>query len=134
MDFMSGLEKFGFNASDMGDIFADENGGSSVRKTEAEKKEVEELKETDFLFDKSYTCVVCDKTFESRTVKSAKVRRVGADRDLRPKYLYIDPLKYEVVSCPYCGYSAPNKYFGHLSTLQIKFVKESPNYKRQVIF
>ena len=45
MDFMSGLEKFGFNASDMGDIFADENGGSSVRKTEAEKKEVEELKE-----------------------------------------------------------------------------------------
>lgn len=125
MDFMSGLEKFGFNASDMGDIFADENGGSSVRKTEVEKKEVEELKETDFLFDKSYTCVVCDKTFESRTVKSAKVRRVGADRDLRPKYLYIDPLKYEVVSCPYCGYSAPNKYFGHLSTLQIKFVKES---------
>ena len=44
MDFMSGLEKFGFNASDMGDIFADENGGSSVRKTEVEKKEVEELK------------------------------------------------------------------------------------------
>ena len=39
MDFMSGLEKFGFNASDMGDIFADENGGSPVRKTEAEKKE-----------------------------------------------------------------------------------------------
>ena len=33
-------------------------------------------------------------------------------------------MKYEVVSCPYCGYSATNKYFGHLSTLQIKLVKE----------
>ena len=124
MDFMSGLEKFGFDSSEMGDIFADENGGSSVKRAEVQKKEKEELKETDFLFDKSYTCVVCDKEFKSRTVKSSKVRRIGADKDLRPKYMYIDPLKYEVVSCPYCGYSATNKYFGHLSTLQIKLVKD----------
>lgn len=124
MDFMSGLEKFGFDSSEMGDIFADENEGSSVKRVEVQKKEKEELKETDFLFDKSYTCVVCDKEFKSRTVKSSKVRRIGADKDLRPKYMYIDPLKYEVVSCPYCGYSATNKYFGHLSTLQIKLVKD----------
>ena len=31
MDFMSGLEKFGFDSSEMGDIFADENEGSSVK-------------------------------------------------------------------------------------------------------
>ena len=53
MDFMSGLEKFGFDSSEMGDIFADENEGSSVKRVEVQKKEKEELKETDFLFDKS---------------------------------------------------------------------------------
>ena len=52
MDFMSGLEKFGFDSSEMGDIFADENEGSSVKRVEVQKKEKEELKETDFLFDK----------------------------------------------------------------------------------
>lgn len=124
MDFMSGLEKFGFDSSEMGDIFGDEKEKETVKKEEVKKSVAEDLDEMDFLFDKSYTCTVCDKTFNSRTVKSSKARRVGADKDLRPRYKYIDPLKYEVVSCPYCGYSATNKYFDHLSSLQIKLIKE----------
>ena len=36
------------------------------------------------------------------------------------KELNIDTNKYEVASCPKCGFTAMHRYFGHLSSLQIK--------------
>jgi len=47
------------------------------------------------------------------------------DRDLRPRYEVLDTLKYNVTSCPYCGYTAMNRNFEDLSSAQAKFVKES---------
>ena len=38
--------------------------------------------------------------------------------------MYIDTLKYDVASCPNCGYTAMNRYFEHLSSVQIKLIKE----------
>ena len=38
--------------------------------------------------------------------------------------MYIDSLKYFVPSCPNCGYSAMFRYFEHLSSVQIKLIKE----------
>ena len=46
------------------------------------------------------------------------------DFDLRPRFQYIDTLKYDVASCPFCGYTAMNRYFEHLSSMQIKLIKE----------
>lgn len=124
MDFMSGLEKFGFDTEGMGDLFAeDESRANRAKKKPEEKKQVVLESETDFIFDKKTICPVCDKEFLSKTVKASKARMIGMDRDLRPRYKFIDTIKYGVTSCPFCGYSAMNSAFAHVSMVQIKMIK-----------
>ena len=48
--------------------------------------------EQDYLFDKTYTCPVCEKSFKSKTVKSGKARMIGTDQDLRPTFEGVDSL------------------------------------------
>ena len=64
------------------------------------KTEPRNLQETDYIFDKTYVCPVCDNEFKSKTVKAGKVHLIGADTDLRPKYKGIDSLKYDAILCP----------------------------------
>ncbi len=84
-----------------------------------------ERKEEDYIFDKKYTCPVCDLGFTSKCVKSGKVKLSSHDTDLRPIYDFMDPLKYDVVACSYCGYSSLVRYYGRLSMRQIKELKMS---------
>lgn len=90
------------------------------------EKEVKEtnLQETDFLFTKNVCCSVCGQTFQTRVVKSGNLRRLEPDFDLRPKFRNIDALKYEVYSCPHCGYSAIGRYFENLTKGQIQLIRE----------
>ena len=80
--------------------------------------------EKDFLFTKRISCPVCGKIFGSRVVKSGSLRRLEPDFDLRPRFRFIDALKYEVYSCPQCGYSAMSRYFENLTKVQIQLIKE----------
>ena len=66
------------------------------------------------LFPKSYTCPVCDENFKSLAVRKSKMYTLGMDEDLRPKYRWVDPVKYEVVLCPVCGYGALSRYFDEM--------------------
>lgn len=121
MGIFEGLEKYGLNLDGMGNLFAEEEKAGNG---EEAKPVVEEVKEEDFLLDKSVTCVVCDNTFITKALKSAKLRRMEPDKDLRPRYQYVDSLKYDVISCPHCGYTGMSRYFEHLSSLQIRLIKE----------
>ena len=76
-------------------------------------------------FDKSYECPVCYQGFKAKTVRSGKLRSLGTDRDLRPLYDQMEPLKYDVVICPHCGYAALTRFFGGLTAGQIKAIKEN---------
>ena len=89
-----------------------------------EPKEVKQPSEADFLYNKHVTCTICDKTFETRVIRSAKLRRLQPDFDLRPRFRDIDTLKYDVYACPYCGYAAMSRYFEHLTKGQVQLVKE----------
>lgn len=80
--------------------------------------------EKDFLFVKHLKCPVCGEIFGSLAVKSGKLRRLEPDFDLRPRFRFIDALKYEVHVCPHCGYAAMSRYFENLTKAQIKMVKE----------
>lgn len=91
---------------------------------EQEKQEQKVVREQDFLFDKSYTCPVCGKNFKALTVRSGKMRMVGSDPDLRPRYGQLDAVKYDVVLCPHCGYTALARFFDHIVSVQVKAVKE----------
>lgn len=82
-------------------------------------------KEADYLFDKTYECPACYQKFKARTVKNGRMRLIQTDMDLRPVYEQGEPLKYEAIVCPECGYSALGKFFGSLTPTQGKAIKEN---------
>lgn len=84
-----------------------------------------EFKEEDVLFEKSYTCTVCDKPFKTKMIRAGKVKMIGPDVDLRPRYEHVDVLKYDIIACPYCGYAGMAKNFSYLTSAQIKAIKEN---------
>lgn len=122
-NIFSGLESLGIkNVKDL-DVF--QNSDEQKKEKElVEKKQVKELVEEDYIFDKTYTCPVCDKEFKSKTIRTGKVRLEGADSDLRPRYNGVDSLKYDAVMCPRCGYAALNRYFTFIMASQAKAIKE----------
>ncbi len=121
MNLLAGLEKFGIQADDTTNLFEDEK-----KKSVTENGEVKEEipSEESFLLDKAIRCTVCDKVFKTKLIKNGRVKRLEPDFDLRPRYEYIDTNKYGVSSCPYCGYTALDRYFEHLTSAQIKLIKE----------
>ena len=123
-NLLSGLGKFGLDENVANNIFQDEN--VTVKKSEegTVTKEIAAPKEEDFLLLKSIRCPVCDGVFRTTMIKSGRAKRKEPDLDLRPRFEYIDTNKYDVASCPHCGYTGIHRYFPHLSTLQVKLIKE----------
>lgn len=121
-NLFAGLESLGLNIKKDIDVYDEEkketNGGQ-----ENENKP-KEMAEEDLLFDKSYTCPVCDSEFKCKMVRTGKAKLVSADTDLRPKYQGIDPLKYDAILCPKCGYASLNRYFNFVMSSQSKLIKE----------
>lgn len=123
MNLFEGLEKFGLKAAGVTSLFEDEK--KKAVKEDVSKSSVEEIPtEESFLLEKTVRCTVCDKVFKAKMVKSGRAKRMEPDEDLRPKYEHIDILKYDVLSCPHCGYTAMNRYFEHLASVQIRLIKE----------
>lgn len=120
---LSGLEKLGLKNLESMDLYEEEK--KKEEQEEAGKQKVPVVNETDFLFDKTYECPVCDSKIKARTLKASKARLLRTDMDLRPVYEHIEPLKYDVIICPECGYAALSRYFGGLTSTQIKAVKET---------
>lgn len=127
MGILSGLSNMGLSRLEDAELFEKE-----TEKKEEAKPAEKVINEADFLFDKKIECPVCHQTFSERTVKTGKARLVRQDKDLRPVFMGIDTGKYEVNSCPNCGYSALEKYFGMIAAPQAKLVKEniSRNFRR----
>lgn len=122
MDLMSGLDKFGLNPENINDLYDDDKVAATGNTPVAATVQTED--ETDFVFAKNITCPVCDKSFQTLTVRTSRVRFLGSDDDFRPVYKGIDTIKYGVTSCPHCGYSAMNGDFVHVSGTQIRLLKE----------
>lgn len=121
MNLFAGLEKFGIKAEDTTNLFEDEKKGKS---TDAEGNVKEEIpEEGSFLLDKAVRCTVCDKVFKTKMIKNGRIKRLEPDMDLRPRFEHIDTIKYDVASCPFCGYTAMNRYFEHVTTGQINLIK-----------
>ncbi len=126
---LSGLEQFGLSNLENMDLY------ETPKKEEAEPggKATAAVQEQDFLFDKSFTCPICDREFKARTVKIGKAKLAGSDLDLRPSYEQIDLLKYDIIMCPYCGYAALSRFFKFVTSPQAKNIKKmiSATFKPQ---
>lgn len=128
-NLFSGLESLGLgNLSEMQLFEHKEKEKAEEKKGAAQPVEV---KEADLLFDKSFVCKVCDKEFKSKMVRTGKVKLIGSDNDLRPKYQHVDSLKYDAIVCPYCGYAALNRFYNYMTDTQAKLIKIniSANFK-----
>ncbi|MBQ8279188.1 MAG: DUF2225 domain-containing protein [Roseburia sp.] len=123
MNLFEGLEKFGLQAQNVGSLFEEEK--KTTTNADGSTGTVEEIPTEDaFLLEKGIRCAVCDKGFKAKMIKNGRVKRLEPDLDLRPRFQYIDTIKYDVTSCPNCGYTAMNRYFDHLSSVQLKLIKE----------
>ena len=89
------------------------------------KDQKPQIQEEDLLFDKSFTCPVCDEEFHSKMVRTGKVKLLSADSDLRPKYQMVDSLKYDALVCPHCGYAALSRFFKFMLPAQAKMIREN---------
>ena len=120
---LSGLEAFGLgNLSKMEVYEKEEEQSKKNSETEAVHPKVSE---EDLIFDKTYTCPVCDKIFKAKNVKAGKVKLNSMDSDLRPRYQMMDSLKYDAVACPNCGYAALNRFFSYMTSVQAKLIREN---------
>lgn len=122
MGLLSGINLFGLGDLENADLYEEK------QKEEASEKSrpvvvKEEIREEDLLFDKTYTCPICDGEFKTRTVRASKAHFIGTDLDLRPRYEGIDMLKYDTVVCPICGYAALSRYFKYMTGAQSKLIQ-----------
>lgn len=122
MNMFSGLEKFGLEKLEKMEIFEEDKKKLSEDGSHAEKAAVSE---EDLLFDKSFTCPVCDEEFHSKMIRTGKVKLLSADTDLRPKYQIVDSLKYDALVCPNCGYAALSRFFKFMLPAQAKLIREN---------
>lgn len=130
MGLFSGLEKFGLGKLENMDVFEEETKQQSQNGKDGAVS-APKVEEQDLLFDKSFTCPVCDKEFHSKMVRTGKVKLLSADTDLRPKYQLVDSLKYDALVCPHCGYAALSRFFKFMLPAQAKMIREniSSNFK-----
>ncbi|MDD2217642.1 MAG: DUF2225 domain-containing protein [Eubacteriales bacterium] len=65
----------------------------------------------EYLFEDDITCPMCGHKFKNLTVFTSRLRTEGSDKDMRIRFKGIEPMHYEVISCPSCCYSALNNSF-----------------------
>ena len=131
MGILDGLSNMGLGKLESADLFAKEE-KPQVKAEPVVEAKAKEVNEKDYIFEKSFECPVCYKKFTESKVKTGKARIVKQDQDLRPVYMGIDVGKYEVTSCPYCGYTTLDKYFTLIAAPQAKLIKEkiSKNFRK----
>ena len=123
MGLFSDVERMGLGNVNMDNVFKDEEkAGASKEEKEAVKAE---KKEENVLFDKSYKCPICDNEFKAKAIRTGRLKLLAQDDDLRPIYEnHIDPLKYDAISCPHCGYTALTRYYRPVTTTQLRAIKQ----------
>ena len=64
-----------------------------------------------YLMEKSFVCPICKKSFKSLKVKPSKLVTDKTDKDMRIRYQGVEPIYYDIVTCPDCLYSALTEMF-----------------------
>ena len=120
-NLFSGLEEFGLNNLSNINIYDEKEEDTKDNKVKSKKA----FSEEDIIFDRTYTCPVCDTDFKSKSVKTGRVKLKGLDSDLRPRYHQADPLKYDAILCTSCGYASLTRFFKNVTYTQADWIKKS---------
>lgn len=76
-----------------------------------------------YVLGKTFTCNVCDNDFTGNIARMTKLKFISSDADLHPNYEPMDPLLYDVLICPLCGYSAMSMFFNKFPERQIPLIR-----------
>lgn len=115
----SGLEDLGFENVEDVDIYRKKEEEIIKAQEKSEEQKIEE-----YLYDKQYTCPVCENTFKARSVKTSAYRLEKRDSDLFNRYSLVNPYFYDVILCNSCGYAAMQSDFTKIRNSQIPMVTE----------
>lgn len=78
------------------------------------------------LFDRQYTCLICDNKFTSKQVKTSAIRAKERRKDFHTIFSGENPTYYGVICCPKCGYAKFESDFKkEVSTNCIETIKNS---------
>lgn len=121
MGILSGLSDLGLSRLEGADLYAKEEKKEEKKEASPEAKAISEK---ELILEKSIECPVCYNKFTESKIKTGKARLVRQDKDLRPVYSSVDAGKYDVCSCPSCGYTAIDKWFPVIAAPQAKLIKE----------
>lgn len=131
-NIFGGLEDLGIGGLSGANLFGNEkpSNNSGSEGAAPPQKTPEEIEE-EMLLDKSYECPICSNAFKTRAIRTGKARLIGSDPDLRSKFEGIEPLKYDVISCTKCGFTALTRFFKPVTPMQRKNILEkiSATYK-----
>ncbi|MBR0092773.1 MAG: DUF2225 domain-containing protein [Lachnospiraceae bacterium] len=125
MAIFDGLEKLGLGGFESEELFEGKKKAARPAAEAPKRSKLTYTEEKDYLFDKKYECPICTRDFTAKTVRTGKVHPSRIDYDLRTMYDTVDMLKYEVVTCPHCGYSVHLSYLGKQTDKQLQMVKEA---------
>ena len=132
---MSGLKNLGLGKLEDAKLYEEEVQEKPI-KEKAALTVVKDtaVKEKDLIYDKSFTCPVCDHKFTSKIMKTGKARLLSMDLDLKPRYEGIDSVKYDIQVCPQCKYAAMTNYFNGMLSAQARMIRENISNQVQITF
>lgn len=119
-DLFEELKEVGFENLDKVELFPPK----VESKDQMKGKEPKRYSVDEVLYDKTFVCPVCGKTFKNKAIRSGKNRLLTVDIDLKANYDIVNPLLYECIVCENCGYAALSKAFNSVSTSQIGWIRE----------
>ncbi|NLK75755.1 MAG: DUF2225 domain-containing protein [Clostridiales bacterium] len=121
-NLFSGLEAMGLGNLTNIDVYEEKEKKETTNNT---RTQVETFSEENAIFDQTYNCPVCDREFKAKKVKAGRAKLLDMDSDLRPRYKHIDPLKYDAIACPHCGYAAIVRFFKYVTDTQAGLIKNN---------
>lgn len=76
------------------------------------------------LYEKNNKCIICNNSFSSKRLRATACRIDKREEDFYTSYKGHNPMHYEILVCPHCGYAATQTSFDSLSAKEISDIKE----------
>ncbi len=124
MSLLSGLGRLGLSGLKDVELYGEDEKAEKEKEKKKKTQEPVKIEEKDLIYDKIFKCPCCDADVPTKIMKTGKAKLIGRDQDLRPRYEGIDAVKYDVILCPSCGYTALTRFFPNLTSTQAMQVKK----------
>ena len=80
------------------------------------------------------TCPLCEHSFDNLGILMSRLRRKGTDPDSRERYFEVEPIYYDIITCPECLFSADFRLFSDINKkLKDKIYTKVAQFKKDTV-